>query len=309
MRGEQTRFQEQSDIDVVTSEAGVAILQGRNSQPLDICHSSPVQPWNAYTTWPDRCYHRNPGVLANSDVRSEQGGRFVHVLNDSSLTLPIQGAYTSHRNSSITGLCLVPDVHRISTSPGPAPEKYKESHTWPIQRIYLAPALRGLGSHYSLPRPHLRQRDEAEEEEDLERSPRASEEGSFPVCLEEADRLPTQPLRFTKEQLWRERLKEKERQVSYLSASASPYLATYSPTLPSCPSCSCCLSTLRANSVVDPSSPWAFTIVSPVKKKKKRCCRNWWLLLVLFSCFLALVMGLLYICQVTHAMDHGVTEY
>jgi len=77
----------------------------------------------------------------------------------------------------------------------------------------------------------------------------------------------------------------------------------------SCTSCSCCLATMRARSVTDPSSPSAFTIASPVKRKRTCCSWTWCLLLLLLSFCLMLALGLLYLCQTTAVMEPGLTEY
>lgn len=149
-----------------------------------------------------------------------------------------------------------------------------ENFTWPPHGHHLAITLRGLGPQYALPRPRLRQHGE--------------DDHIFPGR--------PQRLLYNSKILAKE--PEKEMRTCQRASSGQSTL----------PTCSCCLSTIRANSITDPSSPWAFTIVNTVKKKK-RWNRNWCLVLILSSCLLIVVMGLLYLCQTTHVMQQGVTEY
>lgn len=189
--------------------------------------------------------------------------------------------------------CTVQDIHL-------APAVYRDCSTWPAQGLHLSPALRGLEPRYILPRPHLRL-GAVWSESDLGKS--------------HSHRA--HPHTVTKERLWRERLKtqspdlpspslQSSHQLSCSSSSCSSSSSS-SSSLPF-PSCSCCLSTLRASSVLDPSSPWAFTMGTP--KERKSRCSQWWVLLAVSSCcVLVLVLGLLYIYQATPVMEHGVTEY
>jgi len=138
--------------------------------------------------------------------------------------------------------------------------------------------------------------------------------GVLQVCeLGQARWLPPPPL-VTKEQLLTERLRSHALHRSLLSlssySSSSQTSSSSSPSTDSLPSCSCCLASLRATNVTDPTSPCAFTEVSPGRPRKRRCSCNWWMLILLCSSSLImLALGLLYLCETTHVMEHGVAEY
>merc|ERR1712098_82601 len=117
----------------------------------------------------------------------------------------------------------------------------------------------------------------------------------------------------TKDNTWKEKSNIHFQDPAFTSSQSLPHicLSSSSPPFSSLPpslSCSCCLSNLRATSVVDPSSPWAFTNIS--SKERSSVCSVWCVLLSVFSCcILALVLGLVYICQETPMMEHSMTEY
>merc|ERR1712080_511435 len=84
-----------------------------------------------------------------------------------------------------------------------------------------------------------------------------------------------------------------------ICSSSSP--SPFSPLPPSF--CSCCLSTLRASTVLDPGSPWAFTLTSPSERKTE--WSQWWILLSVVTCsVLVLVLGLVYMFLTTPVMEH-----
>ena len=234
-----------------------------------------------------------------------------------------------------------------------------QTDAWPVEAAHLAPAFRGLGPRYCLPRVHLktgetlrsspaqvwaqecgvvnlisvhkdggvsslprigckrpqralgRQRSASDGERH-----RHSEAHHGAVQLQECElgqaRWPPPPL-VTKEQLLTERLRSQALRRSLLSLnsySSSSHTSSSSPSADSLPSCSCCLANLRATSVADPTSPCAFTEVSPGRPRKRRCSCNWWMLILLCSSSLImLALGLLYLCETTHMMEHGVAEY
>jgi len=234
-----------------------------------------------------------------------------------------------------------------------------QGDAWPVEAAHLAPAFRGLGPRYCLPRVHLktgealrsspaqvwaqecgvvnlisvhkdggvsslpriackrpqralgRQRSAS----DGERHRQSEAETHRRVQLQECElgqaRWP--PPLVTKEQLLTERLRSHALRRSLLSLnsySSSSQTLSSSPSADSLPSCSCCLANLRATNVVDPTSPCAFTEVSPGRPRKRRCSCNWWMLILLCSSSLImLALGLLYLCETTHMMEHGVAEY
>lgn len=235
-----------------------------------------------------------------------------------------------------------------------------QTDAWPVEAAYLAPAFRGFGPRYCLPRVHLKTR------EALRSSPaqvwaqecgvnlisvhkdggvsslpriacrrpqkalgrqRSASDGERHSLQNEADAhhdvlqqcelgqarwLPPPPL-VTKEQLLTERLRSHALHRSLLSLnsySSSSQTSSSSSPSESLPSCSCCLANLRATNVTDPTSPCAFTEVSPGRPRKRRCSCNWWMLILLCSSSLImLALGLLYLCETTHMMEHGVAEY
>lgn len=89
------------------------------------------------------------------------------------------------------------------------------------------------------------------------------------------------------------------------SPSMSPCSSPASPALLP-PSCSCCLASLRARTVGDPTSPCAFTQMGSQPVKRRRCKWSWWLLLLCSSSLLLLALVLVYLCHTTHIMEHGV---
>ena len=91
------------------------------------------------------------------------------------------------------------------------------------------------------------------------------------------------------------------------SSSSSSHSSSLSvPLSHSLPSCSCCLASLRARTVGDPTSPCAFTQRSSQPLKRRRCKWSWWLLLLCSSSLLLLALVLVYLCHTTHIMEHGV---
>ena len=92
------------------------------------------------------------------------------------------------------------------------------------------------------------------------------------------------------------------------SSSLSVLLSQRSldPLADSLPSCSCCLASLRARTVGDPTSPCAFTQMGSQPVKRRRCKWSWWLLLLCSSSLLLLALVLVYLCHTTHIMEHGV---
>jgi len=120
----------------------------------------------------------------------------------------------------------------------------------------------------------------------------------------------SQSLPVTKHQMLLERSQQRVSATTQHSSS-SPRLT--SPSLSPCssptflpPSCSCCLASLRARTVGDPTSPCAFTQVSSQPLKRRRCKWSWWLLLLCSSSLLLLALVLVYLCHTTHIMKHGV---
>jgi len=233
-----------------------------------------------------------------------------------------------------------------------------QADAWPLEAAHLAPAFRGLGPRYCLPRVHLkteealrsspaqvwaqecgvvnlisvhkdggvsslpriacnrpqralgRQRS-ASDGERHRQSDAEAHHGELQQCELGQARWPPPPL-VTKEQLLIERLRSHALRRSLLSLnsySSSSQTSSSSPS-DSLPSCSCCLANLRATNVVDPTSPCAFTEVSPGRPRKRRCSCNWWMLILLCSSSLImLALGLLYLCETTHIMEPGVAEY
>jgi len=232
----------------------------------------------------------------------------------------------------------------------------------PVEPAHLAPAFRGLGPRYCLPRVHLKSGDTqrpspalvwAQEcgfnlisvhldgrvsslpriackgsQKALERQRSASDgerhrlksETEAQIVAEESDlgqlarwHPPPPPPLVTKEQLLTERLRSHALHRSLLSLnsfSSSSQTSSSSSASESLPSCSCCLANLRATNVLDPTSPCAFTEISPARPRKRRCSCNWWTIILLCSSSLILLaLGLLYLCQTTHMMEHGVAEY
>ena len=120
----------------------------------------------------------------------------------------------------------------------------------------------------------------------------------------------SQSLPVTKHQMLLERSQQRVSATTQHSSS-SPRLT--SPSLSPCsspallpPSCSCCLASLRARTVGDPTSPCAFTQVSSQPMKRRRCKWSWWLLLLCSSSLFLLALVLVYLCHTTHIMEHGV---
>ena len=234
-----------------------------------------------------------------------------------------------------------------------------QAEVWPVEAAHLAPAFRGLGPRYCLPRVHLktgetprsspaqvwaqecgvslisvhkdggvsslpriaskrpqralgRQRSASDGERHSQQSEvEAHHDDVLQECeLGQARWLP--PPLVTKEQLLTERLRSHALHRSLLSLnsySSSSQTSSSSPSIP-LPSCSCCLANLRATNVTDPTSPCAFTEVSPGRPRKRGCSCNWWMLILLCSSSLImLALGLLYLCETTHMMEHGVAEY
>jgi len=308
MRGEQRIFQDRSDLQVVTKEASLAIKPRRNSSSQDTQTSESSSPYRQS----DQSFHLYPVQLDDNSI--EQEVRLAPAIKDNPLILP-KASLTLQRSLSLCqsqDFIILPAVHRRISS-WPVKEHshilYRDPGTWPEQNFYLSPAFRHLGPYYSLPRVRLKKTEGVREDLELESPPQRRKEGTVPSRLYDPYILLDQPKIFTKEQLMRKRRKKRWRRSSSPNPQISPYISTYPPTFPSCPSCSCCLATMRANNELDPSHSLAFTIVSPMKRKKKRCSSSWCLLLILSSCLLVLVLGLLYICQATHVMKSGMTEY
>jgi len=240
--------------------------------------------------------------------------------------------------------------------------------SWPVEAAHLAPALRGLGPRYCLPRVHLktgealrsspaqvwaaqecggvnlipvhkdggvsslpriackrsqkailgRQRSASDGERHRQQSEAEAHhhEGVLQQLeLGQGARWPPPPhLVTTKEQMLTERLRSQALHRSLLSLnsySSSSQTSSSSSPSDSLPSCSCCLATMRATHVNDPTSPCAFTEITPSgRPRKRRCSCNWWMLILLCSSSLVmLALGLLYLCETTHMMEHGMAEY
>ena len=235
--------------------------------------------------------------------------------------------------------------------------EFLQPDAWPVEAAHLAPALRGLGPPYYLPRVHLKPGTPprsslalvwAQECGDnwisvykdggcsslprtscskrLLRRQRSASDGEKhritevevdpQIELRETELSPPRwprPLLVTKEQLLIERLRNQalHRSLLSLSSFSSSQTSSSSPSSDSLPSCSCCLATVRASNVADPTSPSAFTEVTPSRPRKQRQCGcNWWTLILLCSSSLImLALGLLYLCETTHMMEHGVADY
>ena len=235
--------------------------------------------------------------------------------------------------------------------------EFLQPDAWPVEAAHLAPALRGLGPPYCLPRVHLKPGTPprsspalvwAQECGDnwisvykdggcsslprtscskrLLRRQRSASDGEKhritevevdpQIELRETELSPPRwprPLLVTKEQLLIERLRNQalHRSLLSLSSFSSSQTSSSSPSSDSLPSCSCCLATVRASNVADPTSPSAFTEVTPSRpRKQRRCGCNWWTLILLCSSSLImLALGLLYLCETTHMMEHGVADY
>jgi len=237
----------------------------------------------------------------------------------------------------------------------------------PVEAAHLAPALRGLGPRYCLPRVHLktgetlrcspaqvwaaqecgggvnlisvhknggvsslpriackrsqkailgRQRSASDGERHIHQSEAEAHHNGVHQHFELGQaRWPPPPLVTTKEQMLTERLRSQalHRSLLSLNSSYSSSSQTSSSSSPSdsLPSCSCCLATMRATHVNDPTSPCAFTEITPSgRPRKRRCSCNWWMLILLCSSSLVmLALGLLYLCETTHMMEHGMAEY
>jgi len=243
-------------------------------------------------------------------------------------------------------------------------ESSSEADAWPVEAAHLAPALRGLGPRYCLPRVHLktgealrsspaqvwaaqecgvnlisvhkdggvsslpriackrsqkailgRQRSASDGERHRQLSEaEVHHHGVLQQCeLGQVARWPPPPPLVTKEQLLTERLRSHALHRSLLSLnsySSSSQTSSSSSPSDSLPSCSCCLANMRATNVTDPTSPCAFTEITPGRPQKRRCSCNWWMLILLCSSSLVmLALGLLYLCETTHMMEHGVAEY
>jgi len=231
---------------------------------------------------------------------------------------------------------------------------------WPVEAAHLAPAFRGLGPRYCLPRVHLktgetlrsspaqvwaqecgvnlisvhkdggvsslprisgkrpqrplgRQRSASDGERHSQQSEAEAHHDVLRENFELGQARWRPPPLVTKEQLLIERLRSHALHQSLLSLnsySSSSQTSSSSSPSESLPSCSCCLANLRAANVTDPTSPCAFTEVSPGRPRKRRCSCNWWMLILLCSSSLVmLALGLLYLCETTHMMEHGVAEY
>ena len=179
--------------------------------------------------------------------------------------------------------------------------EFLQPDAWPVEAAHLAPALRGLGPPYCLPRVHLKPGTPprsspalvwAQECADnwisvykdggcsslsrtscsksLLRRQRSASDGEKhritevevdpQIELRETELSPPRwprPLLVTKEQLLIERLRNQalHRSLLSLSSFSSSQTLSSSPSSDSLPSCSCCLATVRASNVADPTSP------------------------------------------------------
>ena len=195
------------------------------------------------------------------------------------------------------------------TKQGESTSEFLQPDAWPVEAAHLAPALRGLGPPYCLPRAHLKPETPprsspalvwAQECGDnwisvykdggcsslprtsckrLLRRQRSASDGEKhritevevnpQIELRETKLSPPRwprPLLVTKEQLLIERLRNQALHRSLLSLSSYSSFSQTSSSSPrsdSLPSCSCCLATVRASNVADPTSPSAFTEVTP----------------------------------------------
>jgi len=186
---------------------------------------------------------------------------------------------------SIYKMCSTCKVQNIHLEP----TEHKKSITCTLHNIHLSPDQDSTWPNedpcYLLPRPHLRL---------SESHVRKNHRASLNTDTKELNPKFPDPVSISSQSL---------PHISCFSSYSPPFSS-----LPSSLSCSCCLSNLRATSVVDPSSPWAFTNIS--SKERSSICSEWCVLLsVLSCCILALVLGLLYICQETPMMEHSMTEY
>ena len=196
--------------------------------------------------------------------------------------------------------------------------EFLQPDAWPVEAAHLAPALRGLGPPYCLPRVHLKPGTPprsspalvwAQECGDnwisvykdggcsslprtscskrLLRRQRSASDGEKhritevevdpQIELRETELSPPRwprPLLVTKEQLLIERLRNQalHRSLLSLSSFSSSQTSSSSPSSDSLPSCSCCLATVRASNVADPTSPSAFTEVTPSRPRKQSPC-------------------------------------